>query len=111
MLLILYASYVDYYTQNEDWSARVQPGEGRASILKLTRRSTRLFFDRKACGYYCSTQQYEKALGKIDKAAASVKSAFVGQDYYGIFPLKAFSFCTNSGVMPEAADHCRSIIL
>lgn len=111
MLLILYASYVDYYTQNEDWErARAALAKGEGFYPEVNSPLYQIIFDRKACGYYCGTQQYEKALGKIDKALASVKALSSEQDYYGIFPLKAF-ILYKLGRYAEAADHYRESIV
>lgn len=111
MLLILYASYVDYYTQNEDWErARAALAKGEDFYPEVNSPLYQIIFDRKACGYYCGTQQYEKALGKIDKALASVKALSSEQDYYGIFPLKAF-ILYKLGRYAEAADHYRESIV
>lgn len=89
ILLILYASYVDYYTRNEEWeNARVALEKGEEFYPAVKSPLYLIVFDRDASNYYSGTQQYAKALDKIDKALAGLKSLSSYRDYHGMLPMK-----------------------
>ena len=111
MLLILYASYVDYYSRNDDLeSARVALEKGEQFYSEVKSPLYLITFDRKACDYYCGVQQYEKALDKIDKVLGTLKVLSSFRDYYGMLPAKAF-ILGQLGRYAEASAVYREAIL
>lgn len=111
MLLILYASYVDYYTRTRDWeNARAALETGEKFYPEVKSPLYLIVFDRNACNYYCGTGQYEKALGKIDKVLANVEALSSRRDYYTMLPIKAF-ILQKLGRYAEAADLYRESII